>query len=73
MRIPEVKVETGDGQDERQELLYPADPGSNCNMTKMQDQLLFAFYNKNDRLRITHLHQGIVWGRRVGFLVNLFI
>lgn len=33
MRIPEVnlevKAETGDGQDERQELLYPANPGSN--------------------------------------------
>lgn len=43
------------------------------NTTKMQDQLLFAFYNKNDRLRITNLHQGIVWGRRVGFLVNLLI
>ncbi len=31
-------------------------------MTKTQDQLLFAFYNKNDRLKITDLHQGIVWG-----------
>ncbi|HEX6519441.1 MAG TPA: NAD-dependent epimerase/dehydratase family protein, partial [Streptosporangiaceae bacterium] len=26
------------------------------------DQLLFAFYAKNDKLRITDLHQGIVWG-----------
>ena len=31
-------------------------------MTKTQDQLLFAYYNKNDGLRITDLHQGIVWG-----------
>jgi UDP-sulfoquinovose synthase len=31
-------------------------------MTKTLDQLLFAFYAKNDRLRITDLHQGIVWG-----------
>ena len=31
-------------------------------MTKTQDQLLFAFYNKNDELRVTDLHQGIVWG-----------
>jgi UDP-sulfoquinovose synthase len=31
-------------------------------MTKTQDQLLFAYYNKNDRLKITDLHQGIVWG-----------
>src|SRR3712207_7197787 len=30
--------------------------------TKTQDQLLFAFYNKNDEVRITDLHQGIVWG-----------
>jgi UDP-sulfoquinovose synthase len=31
-------------------------------MTKTLDALLFAFYNKNDDLRITDLHQGIVWG-----------
>ena len=31
-------------------------------MTKTMDQLLFYFYNKNDKLRITDLHQGIVWG-----------
>jgi UDP-sulfoquinovose synthase len=26
------------------------------------DELLFYFYNKNDAIRITDLHQGIVWG-----------
>src|SRR5205085_2192738 len=26
------------------------------------DQLFFNFYNKNDAVRITDLHQGIVWG-----------
>jgi UDP-sulfoquinovose synthase len=31
-------------------------------MTKTQDQLLFAYYNKNDGVRVTDLHQGIVWG-----------
>ena len=31
-------------------------------MTKTQDQLLFPFYNKNDKVKITDLHQGIVWG-----------
>jgi UDP-sulfoquinovose synthase len=31
-------------------------------MTKTLDQLLFAFYTKNDNLRVTDLHQGIVWG-----------
>src|SRR3546814_11686565 len=31
-------------------------------MTKTQDQLMFFFYNKNDGIRVTDLHQGIVWG-----------
>jgi len=31
-------------------------------LTKTLDQLLFAFYAANDQLRITDLHQGIVWG-----------
>ncbi len=63
--IPEgyltVKVPTPDGDLER-EILHPANPGSIYHMTKTLDQLLFAFYAKNDRLRITDLHQGIVWG-----------
>jgi UDP-sulfoquinovose synthase len=63
--IPEgyltVKVDTPDGELER-EILHPANPGSVYHMTKTLDQLLFAFYAKNDRLRITDLHQGIVWG-----------
>jgi UDP-sulfoquinovose synthase len=45
-----------------QEILYPANPGSVYHMTKTQDQLFFQFYNKNDGVRITDLHQGIVWG-----------
>jgi UDP-sulfoquinovose synthase len=44
------------------EILYPTNPGSVYHMTKSQDQLLFAFYAKNNGLRITDLHQGIVWG-----------
>jgi UDP-sulfoquinovose synthase len=66
MKIPEgylpVKIETEDGREITQEILYPANPGSIYHMTKTQDQLLFAFYNKNDKLKITDLHQGIVWG-----------
>ena len=31
-------------------------------MTKTMDALMFQYYAKNDRLRITDLHQGIVWG-----------
>ncbi|MCI5047404.1 MAG: NAD-dependent epimerase/dehydratase family protein [Aquisalinus sp.] len=65
MKIPEgylkVKVETEEGLVDN-EILYPANPGSIYHMTKTQDQLLFHFYNKNDDIRITDLHQGIVWG-----------
>ena len=63
--IPEgyltVKVPTPDGELER-EILHPANPGSVYHMTKTLDQLMFAFYAKNDGLAITDLHQGIVWG-----------
>jgi UDP-sulfoquinovose synthase len=63
--IPEgyltVKVPTPEGDLER-EILHPANPGSVYHLTKTLDQLLFAFYAANDRLRITDLHQGIVWG-----------
>jgi UDP-sulfoquinovose synthase len=51
IKIPEgylrIKIETDDGSEVEQEI---------------QDQLLFAFYNKNDKVRVTDLHQGIVWG-----------
>jgi UDP-sulfoquinovose synthase len=63
--IPEgyltVKVPTPDGELER-EILHPANPGSVYHLTKTLDQLMFSFYAKNDGLRITDLHQGIVWG-----------
>ena len=66
MKIPEgylpISVKTDDGTEVQQQILYPANPGSIYHMTKTQDQLMFAFYNKNDGLRITDLHQGIVWG-----------
>src|SRR6185436_18144667 len=44
------------------EILHPTSPGSIYHMTKCLDQQLFAFYARNDGLRITDLHQGIVWG-----------
>ena len=66
MKIPEgylrVKVETDDGDVVEQEILYPPNPGSIYHLTKTQDQLLFAYYAKNDEIRVTDLHQGIVWG-----------
>jgi UDP-sulfoquinovose synthase len=65
MKIPEgylrVKIDTDEGQVE-QEILYPPNPGSIYHLTKTQDQLLFAYYAKNDKLKVTDLHQGIVWG-----------
>ena len=64
--IPEgylpVDITTNSGEKVSQEILYPSNPGSIYHMTKCLDQLLFAFYAKNDGLRITDLHQGIVWG-----------
>jgi UDP-sulfoquinovose synthase len=64
-RIPEgylrVKVEGAGGLVE-QEILHPTSPGSVYHLTKSLDQLLFLFYAKNDSVRVTDLHQGIVWG-----------
>src|SRR5580692_10181986 len=63
--IPEgyltVKVPTPEGELDR-EILHPANPGSVYHLTKTLDQLLFSFYAANDQIRITDLHQGIVWG-----------
>ena len=80
--IPEgylpVGIETADGRTVSQEILYPSNPGSIYHMTKCLDQQLFQFYAKNDGLRITDLHQGIVWGthteqtRRHPQLINRF-
>ena len=80
--IPEgylnVKVENDDGSLRDEEILHPANPGSIYHMTKCIDQLLFGFYTKNDGIRITDLHQGVVWGthtpqtRRHEQLINRF-
>lgn len=43
-------------------ILHPAYPGSIYHLTKAQDELLFQFYSKMYNLKITDLHQGIVWG-----------
>jgi UDP-sulfoquinovose synthase len=80
--IPEgylpVGIETLGGETVEQEILYPTRPGSVYHMTKSLDQILFQFYAQNDGLRITDLHQGIVWGthteqtRRHVQLINRF-
>jgi UDP-sulfoquinovose synthase len=64
-RIPDgyVKVNVaGPNAGETCEILHPANPPSIYHMTKAQDQLLLAFYAKNDGIRVTDLLQGIVWG-----------
>jgi len=65
MEIPEgyltVKVDI-DGAEKELEIMYPPNAGSIYHMTKIQDAMMFAYYNKNDKVRITDLHQGIVWG-----------
>jgi len=66
MKIPEgylkVQVKNDKGDVAEQDILYPVNPGSIYHLTKTQDQLFFFYYNKNDGVRVTDLHQGIVWG-----------
>ncbi|WP_114520764.1 NAD-dependent epimerase/dehydratase family protein [Altererythrobacter sp. ZODW24] len=64
--IPEgylpVEVQDDNGVRHSREILFPTSPGSVYHLTKSLDQLFFQFYAKNDGIRITDLHQGIVWG-----------
>jgi len=66
LRLPEgylkVTARGDDGREVDQEILYPGTPDSIYHMTKLLDQQLFAFYARHYGLRITDLHQGIVWG-----------
>lgn len=69
-----ARVDVAPSKQVELEMLYPAQPGSVYHTTKTLDALLFYFYNKNDGLRITDLHQGIVWGtqtRETGMHVDL--
>ncbi|HQY93182.1 NAD-dependent epimerase/dehydratase family protein [Caldilinea sp.] len=65
LSIPEgyltVKVDVN-GAEHEIEIPYPPHPGSIYHMTKTLDALLFYYYNKNDDVRVTDLHQGVVWG-----------
>lgn len=69
MKIPEgylkVQVVNDMGEVSERDILYPTNPGSIYHLTKTQDQLFFAYYNKNDAVRVTDLHQGIVWGTNI--------
>ena len=60
--IPEGYIDVILPGGRKSKILHPAYPGSVYHATKCLDQILFQFYQKNDSLRITDLHQGIVWG-----------
>ena len=57
-----VKMQNADGEYQDKEILHPAYGGSIYHLTKTQDALFFQFYNKNYDIKITDLHQGIIWG-----------
>eukprot|EP00636_Phaeomonas_parva_P006531 CAMPEP_0118877036 /NCGR_PEP_ID=MMETSP1163-20130328/17489_1 /TAXON_ID=124430 /ORGANISM="Phaeomonas parva, Strain CCMP2877" /LENGTH=463 /DNA_ID=CAMNT_0006812715 /DNA_START=8 /DNA_END=1399 /DNA_ORIENTATION=+ len=60
--IPEGYIDVTMPNGDKNKILHPAYPGSIYHATKCLDALLFQFYQKNDQLRVTDLHQGIVWG-----------
>jgi UDP-sulfoquinovose synthase len=66
IKIPEGYINVvmrDDGEKEIEtKIVYPYNPGSIYHMTKCLDNTLFHYYAKNDGIRITDLHQGIVWG-----------
>ena len=66
MKIPEgylnVKLDVPSKGLIDQKIIYPTNPGSTYHMTKSPDQIMLAFGAKNNAIRITDLHQGIVWG-----------
>lgn len=61
-RIPEGYLDVVLPSGEKQTILHPAYPGSVYHASKCLDSLLFQFFARNDGLRITDLHQGVVWG-----------
>jgi len=60
--IPEGYIDVQLPGGRERSILHPAYPGSVYHATKCLDATLFQFYAKNDLLRLTDLHQGIVWG-----------
>lgn len=60
--IPEGYIDVVLPGGRKSNILHPAYPGSVYHATKCLDAILWQFYQKNDNLRITDLHQGIVWG-----------
>ena len=65
INIPEGYINVTFNKDKKKKtrkILFPQNPGSIYHLSKCIDQLLFMYYAKNDELKITDLHQGIVWG-----------
>lgn len=62
MTGPKANDAEGEMVNADMDVIYPPDPGSVYHLTKSQDALFFYFFNKNYGLRVTDLHQGIVWG-----------
>ena len=60
--IPEGYLDVILPGNRKSSILHPAAPGSVYHLTKCIDALTFQFYNKNDGIRVTDLHQGVVWG-----------
>jgi len=66
LRLPEgyvrVTAHGADGREIEKEILYPGEPDSIYHLTKLLDQQLCSYYSLRNKLRITDLHQGVVWG-----------
>lgn len=58
----DVKIKNKHNEERSVEILHPTYPGSIYHMTKSQDAIFFQFFCKNYSLKITDLHQGIIWG-----------
>ena len=57
-----VEMTMDDGTTITKNILHPPNPGSLYHQTKVVDQSMFAYYCKAYGLRVTDLHQGIIYG-----------
>ncbi|MBI4686406.1 MAG: NAD-dependent epimerase/dehydratase family protein [Nitrospirae bacterium] len=65
IKLPEGYINVKMYDDEKEvetNIVYPYHPGSIYHMTKCLDNIMFQYYAKNDLIKITDLHQGVVWG-----------
>lgn len=58
-----INVDLGNGKNKiKKQILFPFDPGSIYHLSKCLDSQMFQYFSKAFGLKITDLHQGIVWG-----------